>query len=101
MADQKRKKTPPELRSGGNGEPPRAGPYRPSWRFRMLLLALDSETSDGSDLSDSDRRILVLLDRYLGEREAREGAETADQVLHGLVKLLEAGESLEGVITRH
>ncbi len=67
---------------------------RPTWRYRMLLLAIGSSTPDGSDVTASDRDLLHRMDLHLMKCAAREGEEAAQQALMALVEVLK-GESSE------
>jgi len=61
---------------------------RPSWRYRMLLLAIGSSTPDGSDVTASDRDILLRMDTHLIKCAIREGEEAAEAALVALIEVL-------------
>lgn len=63
---------------------------RPSWRYRMLLLAIGSATPDGSDVTDSDRDLLLRMDLHLARCAATDGEGAAQQALLALVEILKA-----------
>ena len=67
---------------------------RPTWRYRMLLLAIGSSTPDGSDVTPSDRDLLLRMDHHLMRCAATEGEDAAHQALTALVEVLK-GESNE------
>ncbi len=66
----------------------------PTWRFRMLLLAIGSSTPDGSDVTASDRDLLLRMDHHLMRCAATDGEDAAERALVALVEVLkgEPGE---------
>jgi len=61
---------------------------RPTWRYRMLLLAIGSSTPDGSDITASDRDLLLRMDHHLTKCAATEGEDAAEHALMALVEVL-------------
>ena len=70
-----------------------AAASRPTWRYRMLLLAIGSSTPDGSDVTPSDRDLLLRMDRHLMKCAATEGEDAAQQALLALVEVLQGEPS--------
>lgn len=68
-----------------------ADPARPTWRYRLLLLAIGSVTPNGSDVTASDRQILLGIDKHLARTAAAEGEEAAERALGSVIKVLETG----------
>jgi hypothetical protein len=64
---------------------------RPTWRYRMLLLAIGSSTPDGSDVTPSDRDLLLRMDQQLMKCAATKGEDAAQQALLALVEVLKDG----------
>jgi len=60
----------------------------PSWRYRMLLLAIGSSTHDGSDVTAYDRSMLLRMDHHLVRRAVTEGEAAAESALIALVEIL-------------
>ena len=73
---------------------------RPTWRYRLLLLAIGSVTPNGSDVTASDRQILLGIDKHLAQRAALEGEEAAERALGSVIEVLETGAAEAGV-SRH
>jgi len=74
--------------------------FRPTWRYRLLLLAIGSVTTNGSDVTASDRQILLGIDKHLARCAAAEGEEAAARALGSVIEVLEAGAAEAGV-SRH
>ena len=72
---------------------PAAGvePVRPTWRYRLLLLAVGSVTPDGAELTASDRQILLGIDKHLARCAATEGEDAAARALSSVIEVLETG----------
>jgi hypothetical protein len=68
-----------------------AGLVRPTWRYRLLLLAIGSVTPNGSDITASDRQILLGIDKHLARFAAAEGEEAAERALGSVIEVLETG----------
>ena len=85
--------TPEAALSRGTAIDVSAAARRPTWRYRMLLLAIGSSTPDGSDVTASDRDLLLRMDLHLMKCAAREGEEAAQQALMALVEVLKGGPS--------
>jgi hypothetical protein len=91
-------------RARQNGRGPTSPPYAaqphaleddattagPSWRYRLLLLAIGSALPDGSDVTAHDRRMLLKMDQHLIRRAAVLGEAAAHAALLALVEILRA-----------
>ena len=73
---------------------------RPTWRYRLLLLAIGSVTTNGSDVTASDRQILLGIDKQLAHCAATEGEAAAERALGSVIEVLETGTPEAGV-SRH
>jgi hypothetical protein len=73
---------------------PRARPadawQGPTWRYRLLLRAIGSNTLNGSDLTLSDRHVLLGIDRRLVAFAAAHGEDAAHKALVDVIDILEA-----------
>jgi hypothetical protein len=63
-------------------------PTPPTWRYRMLLLAIGSSSPDGSDVTASDRDLLRRMDLRLVRYAATEGEDAAQEALTALIEVL-------------
>jgi hypothetical protein len=68
----------------GGGDPS----LPPTWRYRMLLLAIGSSTPDGSDVTASDRDLLLRMDGHLTKCAATQGEDAAQHALTALIEVL-------------
>jgi hypothetical protein len=68
----------------GGADPPSA----PTWRYQMLLLAVGSCTPDGSDMTASDRELLLRMDGRLMKCAATQGEDAARHALSALIEVL-------------
>ncbi len=82
-----------------HGQPPAArqavlevgvvgAPTHPTWRYRMLLLAIGSSTPDGSDVTASDRDLLLRMDWHLTKCAVTQGEDAARDALAALIEVL-------------
>jgi hypothetical protein len=70
----------------------------PTWRYRLLLLAIGSVTPNGSDVTASDRQILLGIDQHLARCAATQGEAAAARALGSVIEVLETGDPHAGRI---